>query len=98
QEVKSVDERIVELSVTISNIDKSLKELLQKRRDLIKGMKDGQIKMVKAKERQLLEKAQSIAKERLLQGKKLTFHELKLILDEDFKGNGNSGNYGNSIS
>ena len=83
KEIDEMNEDISELENAIEKTDQQLDEMRKKRRDMISIGKEQEIELVKNKEQELLAKAKSEAKDKLLQGRKLTFEELKLAFEEE---------------
>lgn len=82
-EIDKVNEDISELDQAISNTDQQLDELRSKHREMINKMKITQIDVIKNKEQETLQKAKNEAKEKMINGKKLTFDDLRLVYGED---------------
>ena len=82
KEINEINEEILELEEAIANTDKQLEEIRRKYRDIVRIGKEREKEKVQIKEQELLEKAKSIAKNKLSKGGKLTFEDLKLVYQD----------------
>ncbi len=82
-EIDKVNEDILELDQAISNTDQQLDEMRIKRREVLDQKKINEIDIIKNKEQEILQKAKVEAKDKMINGKKLTFEELRLAWGDD---------------
>ena len=82
KEINEINEEILELEEAIANTDEQLEEIRRKYRDIVRIGKEREKEKIQIKEQELLEKAKSIAKNKLSKGGKLTFEDLKLVYQD----------------
>lgn len=82
-EIDKVNEDISELDQAIQKTDQQLDEIRSKRRDMINQRKKRETDSIKNIEQELLSKAKDEAKDKMAQGKKLTFDELRLAWEDE---------------
>mgnify|MGYP001174811723 CR=1 FL=1 len=82
KEINEINEEILELEEAIANTDEQLEEIRRKYREMVRIGKEREKEKIQIKEQELLEKAKSIAKNKLSKGGKLTFEDLKLVYQD----------------
>jgi uncharacterized coiled-coil DUF342 family protein len=83
QEIEGINADLINLDANIAKSTQELNTLREQRRLLLDGRRSREHESIRAKTRELVERAKDDARKKLEQGGKLSFDELKLVYADD---------------